>query len=76
VKANRGREPEVAAKPPGRKGFAVTPRRWGGERTFGRLGRSRRLSKDHEQTPESEEAFARLATAQLMLRRLRPQSTD
>ncbi len=76
VKEACGWELEVVAKPPGRKGFAVLPRRWVVERSFGWLGRSRRLSKDYEATPASEEAFVRLAMAQLMLRRLRPESTD
>jgi transposase len=58
------------------RGFVLLPRRWVVERSFGRLGRSRRLSKDYEQTPASEEAFVRLAMTRLMLRRLRPGSTD
>jgi putative transposase len=76
VKETCGWELEVVAKPPDRKGFAVLPRRWVVERSFGRLGRSRRLSKDYEQAPASEEAFVRLAMTRLMLRRLRPGSTD
>ncbi len=71
-----GWELEVVPKPPGRKGFAVLPRRWVVERTFAWLGRSRRLSKDYEQRPDSGEAYVRLAMTQLMLRRLRPEPTD
>ena len=72
VKENCGWELDVVAKPAGRKGFAALPRRWVVERSFGWLGRSRRLSKDYEQTSASEEAYVRLAMTQLLLRRLRP----
>jgi hypothetical protein len=40
------------------------------ERTFGWLGRNRRLSKDYEFLPETEEAFIYLGMVRLMLRRL------
>jgi putative transposase len=63
---------EVVHKPPGQKGFAVLPKRWVVERTFAWLGRWRRLSKDHEVLPQSEEALIRLARTALMLRRLHP----
>ncbi len=76
VKETCGWESEVVVEPANRKGFAVLPRRRVVERSFGRLGRSRRLSKDYEQMPASEEAFVRLAMTQLMLRRLRPEPTD
>jgi transposase len=39
----------------------VLPRRWEVERTFARLGRRRRLSKDYEETIESSEAMVKLA---------------
>ena len=54
VREHCGWELEVVSKPPGRKGFAVLPRRWVVERSFGWLGRSRRLSKDYEETPAIE----------------------
>ena len=41
-----GREIEVVKRSDDIKGFAVLPKRWIVERTFGRLGRYRRLSKD------------------------------
>lgn len=58
-------------EPPSRPtGFQVLPRRWVVERTFGWLGRNRRLSKDYEYLPETEEAFVYAAMIHLMLRRL------
>lgn len=51
-------------------GFEVVPRRWVVERTFGWLGRCRRLSKDYEQCVEANEAFTYLAMIHLMLRRV------
>ena len=51
-------------------GFHVLPRRWVVERTFGWLGRYRRLSKDYEQLPENSEAMILLAMTNLMSRRL------
>jgi len=52
------------------QGFAVLPKRWIVERTFGWLNRSRRLSKDYERWPETEEAWVYAAMTRLMLRRL------
>jgi putative transposase len=51
-------------------GFEVLPHRWIVERTFGWLGRSRRLSKDYEGTIASSEAMTKLAMIHLMTRRL------
>lgn len=50
-------------------GFIVLPRRWVVERTFGWLGRSRRLSRDYERRPQVAEAFVYLAMCRLMLHR-------
>ena len=63
------------------RAFRVLPRRWIVERTFaprspcdagqpGRLGQSRRLSKDYERLPETSEAMIYGAMSRLMLRRL------
>ena len=54
----------------GQKGFAVHPRRWVIERTFGWLGRCRRLARDHEATPSSALPFLVLAAAMVLVRRL------
>jgi putative transposase len=56
--------------PPLPAGFQVLPRRWVVERTFGWLGRQRRLSKDYEALCETSEAWIYLAMSRLMLRRL------
>ena len=51
-------------------GFKVLPRRWVVERTFGWLGRYRRLSKDYELLPEVSESMIYAAMVRLMLHRL------
>jgi putative transposase len=51
-------------------GFGVLPRRWVVERTFGWLGRYRRLSKDCEAKPETTETLIKIAMIQLMVKRL------
>lgn len=52
------------------QGFQVLPRRWVVERTFGWLGRYRRLSKDYEGLTETSEAMICAAMSHLMVRRL------
>lgn len=54
----------------GQKGFAVLPRRWVVERTFGWLGRYRRLSKDYETKTINSETMIYIAMINLMVRRL------
>ncbi|AGW12001.1 putative transposase [Megalodesulfovibrio gigas DSM 1382 = ATCC 19364] len=51
------------------KGFKVVKWRWIIERTFGWLGRYRRLSKDCEQSTASSLAWVRLALAAILLHR-------
>lgn len=60
---------EIVGKPAG-GGFHVLPRRWVVERTFAWLGKYRRLSKDYEALPRSEEAWIYLAMTNVMLARL------
>ena len=64
------RVPEGEEPPPLPVGVRVQPRRWVVERTFAWLGRNRRLSKDYEALPASEEAWIYLAMSRLMLARL------
>jgi putative transposase len=52
------------------EGFKVLPRRWVVERTFGCIGRCRRLSKDYEQNTKSSEAMIYIAMIGIMVRRL------
>ena len=51
-------------------GFILVPRRWVVERSFGWLGRWRRLSKDHEERTDVAEAMVTVATIRIMLHRL------
>lgn len=62
----------IVKRAAGEKGFAVLPRRWVVERTFGWLGRYRVLSKDYEQLPESSETLVLIVMIQIMLKRLEP----
>ena len=52
------------------RGFHVLPRRWVVERTFAWLSTWRRLSKDYEVLPSSEETWIYIAMIRIMLRRL------
>ena len=63
---------EIVRKLTGQAGFVVLPRRWVVERTFGWLGRHRRLSKDYETQTDSAEAWIWLAGIRLLLTRLAP----
>lgn len=61
---------EIVKRTDNVKGFVVLPRRWVVERTFGWLGRYRRLSKDYEQLTGSSEAMIQIAMIGLMVKRL------
>jgi len=63
---------EVVRRPKYAKGWIVLPRRWVVERTFGWLGRYRRLSRDYEGLLLTSEALIYAAMIHLMLRRLAP----
>jgi putative transposase len=70
VKQPCGWRLEITRRPSAAKGFVVIPRRWVVERTFGWLGRYRRLSKDFEHQIRSSEAMVYLASIHRMLRLL------
>ena len=61
---------DVVERPPGQKGFQVLPRRWVVERTFGWLGRYRRLSKDYERCTKSSQGTIYIASIHTTLRRV------
>ena len=61
---------EIVQRAPQTKGFRVQRKRWLVERTFGWLGRSRRLSKDYERKTDTAQAIVYMSMTHLMLRRL------
>ena len=61
---------EIVELQEGQKGFAVQPRRWVIECTFGWIARCRRLARDHKATPSSALAYFILTAAMLLVRRL------
>ena len=63
-------EVEVVKRSDDVQGFAVLPKRWIVERTFGWLMRHRRLVRDYERTESSAEAWIQLAMIRIQLRRL------
>ena len=63
---------EIVSRSPAARGFEVLPKRWIVERTFGWLGRYRRLTREYEEQMASSEAMIYLAMSHLMVRRLRP----
>lgn len=77
VKESCGRDLEIVKRNDDLKGFHVLPRRWVVERTFGWLGRYRRMSKDYEFHPETSETMVHVAMIHLMVRRVTatPQTT-
>jgi transposase len=67
--------PKWIGRRSGEGGFHVLPRRWVVERTFAWLSTWRRLAKDYELLPSSEEAWIYLAMIRIMLRRLAQNSS-
>ncbi len=72
VRTECGWELTITKRSDKEKGFKVVPKRWVVERTFGWLGRYRRLSKDYEKLPETSEAMIQMAMIHIMVRRLEP----
>jgi putative transposase len=67
-------ELEIVPRKKRQQGFEVLPWRWIVERTFGWLGRYRRMSKEYDTLPATTEAFIRIAMIKLMLGRLTKRS--
>jgi transposase len=72
--AERGVELIVVKHSEAKKGFVLLPRRWVVERTFGWLGRFRRLARDYERLPETLAAWHWVAFIALLLGQLALQS--
>jgi transposase len=70
VLADAGIPLEIVKRSDTAKGFVLLPKRWIVERTFGWLGRCRRLAKDFENRTRTHAAFVILAMVRIMLRRL------
>ena len=68
VRKNFGWKVEIVRRSDKAKGFEVLPRRWVVERTFGWLGRYRRLCPDFEHTTSSSEAKVYIASIRRMLK--------
>jgi transposase len=67
--AQGGWELEVVERTPGVRGFAVLPKRWIVERSFGWLSRNRRLSKDYERKVQTSETLIEVAMIRLLIAR-------
>jgi putative transposase len=61
---------DVVERAAGVRGFAVVPKRWIVERTFGWLSRYRRMSKDYERKVQTSETLIAVAMIRLVLARL------
>jgi transposase len=60
---------EVVKRAEAKKGFVLLPRRWAVERTFGWLGRFRRLARDYERLNETLAGWHWLTFLTLLLPR-------
>ena len=70
VQAEAGLDLEIVKRSDKAQGFVLLPKRWIVERTFGWLGRCRRLAKDFENLTASHVGFVILAMIRLLLRRV------
>ena len=61
---------EIVKRSDTAKGFIVLPKRWIVERTFGWLGKYRRLSKDYEYRTDTSEAMIYVVMIHIMVRRI------
>ena len=76
VRRFTGWELEIVRRNDAKRGFTVLPKRWIVERTFGWLGRYRRLSKDYEFFTQTGENLIYMAMINLMLHRLAPEERN
>src|SRR5260221_12526310 len=67
--AEGGWDLEVVERPPGARGFAVLPKRWIVDRTFGWLSRNRRMGKDYDRKVQTSETLVALARLRLLIPR-------
>ncbi len=68
----QGIQVEVVTLPEAKRGFALLPRRWVGERSFAWAARFRRLAKDYERLPETLIGLHVVAFVCLLLHRAGP----
>lgn len=68
VRKTFGWKLEIVRRSDQAKGFEVLPHRWIVERTFGWLGRYRRLARDFEHTVSSSESVVYIASIRRMLK--------
>ncbi len=68
VRTQFGWQLEIVRRPEDAKGFQILPRRWVVERTFGWLGRYRRLARDYEHTTLSSQTMTYIASVRRMLK--------
>lgn len=68
VRKNFGWILDIVLRSDSAKGFVILPRRWVVERTFGWLGRYRRLARDFEHTTSSSESVVYIASIRRMLK--------
>ena len=67
---------EVVGRDPNQEGFVVQARRWVVERSLGWYSHNRHLSKDYEHLCEVSETMVYIASIQVLLKRLRPNTSS
>ena len=67
---DQGIQLEVVKHTEAKRGFVLLPRRWVVERTFGWLGRFRRLARDYEQLAQTLAGWHWLASLMLLLAKI------
>ena len=61
---------DISSKKTDQKGFIPQHKRWVVERSFSRLNRQRRLSRDYEYEPENQKAMVYIGMMKIMLNRI------